>query len=300
MELVESIGKLRNNFIFIVLLSFSGVVMAKEEIEINFTSAPTFNSGGDVQKILIKDNNQYYYKKTNVYNSMVDTIQGIGIVSGNASSNDWYDYKKFKNDMFIVARDHNNVNARAKRISVKYKTDKDVYNSEISLNNTSESKRYESWFRSKKVNFSDPTNYRLVGGFTIDHSIKKIDNFYEVDLIIQNNSEKLLKLSGVKKWESAELSRSLTKAVLVLSNDDESHQFFLNNTNIDGKFNLDEIVVNPKKNTVLKFNIHEDDIDKILKKGKNFVSYINLNLYVENDFEVSGKISYSTIFKKII
>lgn len=276
------------------------MVMAKEEIEIDFISAPTLNEGRDIQKILIKGDRQYYYKKTNVYNSLNDTIQGIGIVSGKATSSDWNDYKKFKNDIFIVSRDHNNVNARAKRISVKYKTDKDVYNSEISLNNTSESKGYESWFRSKKVNFSDPTNYRLVGGFTIDHSIKKIDNFYEIDLIIQNNSKNLLQLSGVKKWENAGLSRSLTKAVLVLSNDDESHQFFLNNTNIDGKFNLDEVVVDPKKNTVLKFNIPEDDIDKILKKGKNFVTYINLNLYIENDFEVSGKISYSTIFKKII
>lgn len=276
------------------------MAMAKEEIEVNFFAAPTLSGGGDIQRIIIKDNKQFYYKKTNTYNSMVDTIQGVGIVSGKASLDDWNDYKEFKDNVFIKARDLKNVNVKAKRISVKYKNEKNIYNALISLDNFSDSKIYENWFRDKKRHLSNGNNSTLEGGFTIDHFILKKDKHYEVDLIIENKSESSLQLSGVKKWEHDKLPKSRTKSILVFSNDDETHQIFLNSNNLDRDIDLDKIIVKPREIHILKFKIPEKNIDKFLKSGQNFVTYINLNLNIENDFEVSGGFSYSTKFKKIM
>lgn len=300
MALLELIGKLKNKYIILVLLGFSSMAMAKEEIEVNFFAAPTLSGGGDIQRIIIKGNKQFYYKKTNIYNSMIDTIQGIGVVSGRASLDDWNDYKEFKDNIFIKARDLKNVNAKAKRISVKYKNEKNIYNALISLDNNEDSRIYENWFRDKKRNFANVNNFTLEGGFTIDHFILKKDKNYEIDLLIENKSENFLQLSGVKTWEHDKLPKSRIKSILVFSNDDETHQIFLNSNNLDRDIDLDKIIVNPRGTHILKFKIPEKNIDKFLKSGREFVTYINLNLNIENDFEVSGGFSYSTKFKKIM
>ena len=270
----------------------------KEVIDIYSTTATSVYTHGVVQKISINQDKQYYYKRNNTYNMLQETIQGVGIFSGVANKKDWDEYKDIKNKIFIGAKKSKNFNSRSKSIGVRYLNENEVLEAKIVIDNNKQSQDIQKWFKNKKKEFSDKNKFNLETGFTVEHVLKKINSDYELDLIIKNHSNDDLKISGIKKWDKNINSlKNEMGGKLVFSNDEISSQISLNEKYLIEKNFLENIEIKSKESEIVKFIILGKEVEDIVVGKNGFVTYVDLQLNVENQSLISGPFTYTTIFK---